>query len=276
MKNVRTEITPRTIIEAFLPTDGGVTLDLVYDTANAIGMADQPLRLALRRMAAAGEIDVTGRGRQGVLTATNTGLARLGRDRYAVQLALAQDRGMIRWDGCWRLFAPHVPESDRNLRDQLRRELIGFGAANISTSLFISPHNLVEFLAEEQRSVLVVATATNVEVRGTDDPIELAEMLWPAGPLLARYHDLASLLKHNFITAVLGMEAVLHAQLLLAQGLEDALRLDPLLPLELRSENWLPTEVRRSWLSTWNALSRRLPREILYRGWLPIDDPEWE
>lgn len=261
-------VTPRTIIEAFLPAEGRVQLDLIYDTANSVGVDDQPLRLCLRRMASAGQIEYTGRGRKGSIALTEAGRERLHRDRLALHLAFAQDDGLAPWDGSWRLWAVSAPEAKRSVRDSTRRILIEVGAVSISTGLFISPHDLADVLDSEQAERTVQITASDINIGGESDPHELAKTLWPPDPVVSVYERLERVLTDQRVADAMSVQEVLRAQLILAEALEQALRPDPLLPLELRSSQWQPTRFRREWRRTWDALTARLPEELLYRGWL--------
>jgi len=247
--------TPRTVIEAFLPFDGEVSLGLVYDTANTAGLDDQPLRLAIRRMIAAGEVVQSGRGRGGTLSLTPIGRERLQRDRLALRLAFAQDAGQAPWDGFWRLLAFNIQEDDRSVRDALRRQLIAAGAAPIAPGLYVSPHDLTGMLDTPAR--LIKATAGELDVRGVTDPRVLAEQLWPAQPILDAYAAVETVL------AAPDSDPLVQ-QLRLAEALELALRDDPLLPAELRSGPWEPARIRSAWSAAWNSLSD----DRLYRGWL--------
>ncbi len=262
-------ISPRTIVEAFLPVEGAVGLNLIYDTANAVGIGDQVLRLCLRRMASAGQIEQIGRGRKGSVTLTEVGRERLRRDRLALHLAFAQDDGVAPWDGSWRLLAVSTPEAERSVRDSIRRVLVEAGAVSISTGLFISPHDLADMLDAEQKGRVVRITASEISIGGESDPHKLAEILWPPEPIVAVYERLERALIDQQVADATGAEAALRAQLLLAEAIEQALRPDPLLPLELRSAHWQPTHFRREWRRLWDTLTRRLPEEVLYRGWFP-------
>ncbi|GAA4609042.1 phenylacetic acid degradation operon negative regulatory protein [Actinoplanes octamycinicus] len=259
--------TPRTVVEAFLPTDGAAPLDLLYDTANAAGLDDQPVRLTIRRMTATGEIVQTGRGRRGAIALTDAGRARLGRDRLALRLALGQDHGQTRWDGRWHLLAVSVPESDRTVRDALRRELTEAGAAPVSTGLYLSPHDLGPLLGAAHAGHLVRAAASTLDVRGVTEPTAIAELLWPAAPIIAGYTVVERAVARARTATDSGVPAVLAHQLRLADALERAMRPDPLVPPELRAD-WPPSLIRRAWRETWAALAARLPEELLYRGWL--------
>ncbi|MEU4427275.1 PaaX family transcriptional regulator [Actinoplanes sp. NPDC024001] len=253
---------PRTVLEAFLPLDGAVACGLVYDTANAVGLRDQPVRLTIRRLAAAGELVQEGRGRGGSLRLTAAGRARVDRDRLALRLAQAQDAGAAPWDGAWHLLAVSVEESARSVRDTLRRELVAAGAAAVSTGLYVSPHDLTALLDATDRRHLVLATTSHLDVRGITDPLELAEQLWPAAPVDRAYDVLADVLAQQ------PAHDPVVQQIRLADALERAVRDDPLLPLELRPSPWRPAELRRRWWAAWASLAGRLGDRALYRGWL--------
>ncbi|MCI2238323.1 hypothetical protein MO973_27635 [Paenibacillus sp. TRM 82003] len=253
---------PRTVIEAALPLRGEVGLDLVYGTANAVGLQDQPVRLAIRRMVAAGELVQDGRGRGGSLRLTAAGRERIDRDRLALRLARAQDVGAAPWDGAWRLLAVSAEESARSVRDALRRDLVAAGAAAVSTGLYASPHDLTPLLDATDRRHLVLATAGHLDVRGTTEPLALAERLWPAAPVDRAYDVLADVLDRP------PAQDPLVQQVRLADALERAVRGDPLLPPELRPDPWRPAQLRRRWYAAWASLADRLGERALHRDWL--------
>lgn len=258
-------ISPRTVIEAFLPLTGGAPLADLYDTANLAGLADQPVRLAIRRLVASGDAEQTGRGRSGTLHLTSTGRRRLARDRQSLALAFAQDAGDAPWDGRWRLIAVTTPERERAVRDMLRRGLQELGAVAISTGLYVSPHDLVTDLPAEVRPYTSTATADDLDVRGASDPRGIAEALWPSQPTITAYSTLDQALDRD--ASDTGAPAVVR-MLVLADALEVAMRDDPLLPLELRGAPWPPSTTRAAWAHRWEALSKESPSHV-YPGWWP-------
>lgn len=261
-------LSPRTVIEAFLPAKGQVRLDRIYNTANAAGIDDQPLRLAIRRMISAGEVVQTGRGRHGTLSLTEAGRERLDRDRLGLRLAFAQDQGRAPWDRRWHLLAVSVPESERAVRDAIRRRLVEAGAAPVSTGLYLSPHDLAPMYGAISHDNLVQATTTDLNVRGLADPLLISELLWPASPIVARYAIVERIATETESFAATDVDSVLVQQLRLADALERAMRNDPLIPLELRAGHWPPSRIRRTWYEAWATLATRLPHPLLYRGWL--------
>ena len=256
-------IAPRTIIEAFLPSSGAVELSIIYTAANALGIADQTLRLALRRMIDRGFITQHGRGRSGAITLTAVGRGQIEQDRLGLQLARLQDTGALRWDGRWRLIAISMPEQQRSTRDAIRRELLAAGAASLATALFASPHDLTQMLEDSVHPHLVTATATDLTVRGQTKAADIAEELWPAAPINAGYDMVAQALDQDDTT-----ETVQLRKIRLADALERAIRYDPLLPPELRQEPWRPTRLRLAWTKLWNSMQTDGERQP-YAGWLP-------
>lgn len=258
-------IAPRTVVEAFLPASGEVPLADIYDTANLAGIDDQPLRLAIRRLIAAGDVAQHGRGRAGTLTLTAAGRHRLQRDRHSLALAFAQDAGDSPWDGRWRLIAVSVPERDRAVRDMLRRELSELGAVAISTALYVSPHNLLGALSVDAHAYRSTATSDDLDVHGTTAPLAIAEALWPHTPIVNAYTVIDEALREE---AADNSTPGVVRQLQLADALERAMRDDPLLPLELRGDPWAPTEIRAAWAHRWGAL-QEANGSMLYQGWWP-------
>lgn len=258
------QIAPRTLVEAFLPFEGEASLADVYDAANLAGLDDQPVRLAIRRLIAAGDALQGGRGRAGVLRLSDAGRQRLHRDRQSLALAFAQDAGEVRWDGRWRLIAVSAPEADRRVRDGLRRELGELGAVAISTGLYVSPHDLREALPASATPFISTATAGDLVLRGISDPHLIAETLWPAAPIATAYRTIEDALRDDDERPARPSVVRL---LLLAEALERAMRPDPLIPLELRRRPWVPTTIRSAWGLRWDALSG--DAGPVYPGWWP-------
>ena len=258
-------ISPRTVIEAYLPFAGSAPLAGIYDTANLAGLADQPVRLAIRRMVASGEVEQTGRGRAGTLNLTNAGRQRLEHDRHGLALAFAQDAGDAPWDGRWRLIAVSTPEHERSARDLLRRGLHELGAVAISTGLYVSPHDLVAQLPEDARPYLSTATTDDLDVRGTSDPMLIAEALWPSLPIVNAYSTLSEAVRRDDLSTA---TPTIVRLLLLADALEKTIREDPLISPDLRTSPWSPSQTRAAWADRWDTLSRQVP-DPPYRDWMP-------
>ncbi|AFR31383.1 PaaX family transcriptional regulator [Arthrobacter sp. Rue61a] len=258
-------ISPRTVLEAFLTGSREASLEAVYDTANLAGIADQPIRLAIRRLISAGDVTQHGRGRAGTIALTSKGVERLERDRQGLVLAMAQDHGAAPWDGQWHLIAVTVPEHDRSTRDALRRELSGLGACAIATGLYVTPHHLLDVLPCASQGYLSSASTSDLNIRGTHDPRAIAEMLWPEAPIVDAYEVINKTLWEDAAdTSTPDLVRLLE----LADAMERAVRDDPLVPNELRRGAWAPTSIRAAWAQRWIALQEAADTPI-YSGWLP-------
>lgn len=264
------QIAPRTIIEAFLPFSGEVSMAAIYDAANLVGADAQPVRLAIRRLIASGDVVQRGRGRAGTLRLTSAGRQRLERDRLSLALAFAQDARDVRWDGRWHLIAVSVPERDRKVRDTLRRELSNLGAVGISTSLYLSPHDLADSLPVAARPYLTTASTGDISIQGISEPAAIAEALWPADPIVTAYTAISDVLGANILTTAIDPVV---GQLHLADALERAMRNDPLIPPELRDGPWKPTVLRAAWARQWKTL-RQGRTSLIYKGWWSPRMPE--
>ena len=254
-------ISPRTLIEGCFRADGVAPLDVVYDVGLVLGLAEQTVRLAIRRMQAAGELEQIGRGRAGRLERTSASEASARLDDRLLRFAFAQDGGDVAWDGRWRMYGFSVPESARSERDALRTALQQLGASILIPGLYVTPHDLGEelslLLGESDASRrLVVAESDRLSVGGATDVQMLAERLWPASGTLAAYEPLERELSASVIPSPEDQVMTLAAAIRLREAFGHALASDPLLPPELRATPWRPIETRRRFLSVWSALGQ--------------------
>ena len=256
-------VSARTVIDGCFSADGRAPLATVYDVGLAVGFPEQTVRLAIRRMQAAGELQQIGRGRAGTLERTPEGRAAAGREVRLLEFAFAQDAGAAPWDGAWRLHAFTVPESRRTERDALRSALTALGAAPLAPGLYLSPHELREELAHALSPAtiaerLLSATSRELEVPGCADDSAIAESLWPAAPTRAAYAPLDRVLASPGPRGDDPIELTARA-IMLADALDRALAEDPLLPLELRAADWPPARTRTAFLREWESIEQRHP-----------------
>ncbi|MEU8922535.1 transcriptional regulator [Kitasatospora sp. NPDC048545] len=273
---------PRTVVEACFDPRGTASLDYVYDVAAAAGLADQPVRLAVRRLEAAGVLRQEGRGRKGRLHLTDAGRLRTDADARFIALAHAQDAGLAPWDGLWRLYAFSVPEQRRAERDALRTALTRLGGVPLAPGTYVSPHDLLRELTDETSqstvdSYLITAEATRLAGPGFSDPATTAERLWPAADTLAAYGPLADALDHagrgapadGPTGAAHGSTGLVATALRLADAFGHALEQDPLLPPELRPSPWPPARLRHVFQERWTAIREQAPDLSLFRAFDP-------
>lgn len=263
-------VSARTIVEGCFNTTEVAELALVYDVAVALGVPEQRVRLAIRRMEASGDLEQIGRGRAGCLVRTAQGAARARLESRLVEFAFAQESGEYPWDERWRLYAFSIPESERAERDALRAALTQLGAEQLAPGLYVTPHDLhaeleLALTPEIVGRRLIAASVDRLHLPGCDTNEEIAEQLWPAEAVLAAYLPLEQLLvgragarRAEALTGVGRVEVAAQA-LLLQEALDQALRADPLLPRELRPKSWIPERLLREFLVVWNQLQDLAP-----------------
>ncbi|MFJ9842920.1 PaaX family transcriptional regulator C-terminal domain-containing protein [Kitasatospora sp. NPDC101155] len=262
---------PRTVVEACFDPQGTASLDYVYDVAAAAGLSDQPVRLAIRRLEAAGVLRQEGRGRKGRLLLTDAGRLRADTDVRFIALAYAQDAGLAPWDGLWRLYTFSVPEQRRAERDALRVALTRLGAVALAPGAYVSPHDLLEELVGETSEAtvgtyLITAEATRLIGPGFTDAVAVAERLWPAADTIEAYQPLADTLGED--SRADGSPAELVAAALgLADAFSQAMEHDPLLPPELRPTPWPPSQLRQRFREKWDEIRRHAPDLSLFRAY---------
>jgi phenylacetic acid degradation operon negative regulatory protein len=101
------------------------------------GHNDQAVRAAISRMSKQGWVKAEKRGNKSYYSLTERGVKRM--EEAAKRIYKIRPE---KWDGKWRILVYTIPEEKRNVRDELRKELVWSGFGTISNSCWISPNNL--------------------------------------------------------------------------------------------------------------------------------------
>lgn len=146
------------------------------------------------------------------------------------------------WKGRWTMVIYQVPESERAVREQLRKQLAWHGFGQLSSSTWLSPHELMP----EAREIAAANPLAKVETLwcGTDDleqDKDLAARCWDLDQLSIDYR--------NFIVTYAGLDnqltnapkdgriALIERMRIIGDYRRFLFR-DPYLPRELQPENW--------------------------------------
>jgi phenylacetic acid degradation operon negative regulatory protein len=252
-------IAPRAVVEQCLDALGGeVGLGDVFDVAGVLGVEEQPVRLALRRLVVAGAVVQSGRGRAALLTWTGAAGRRAALDAEYWRFAADLDRGVEQWDGVWSLLAFSVPESRRADRDALRAVLTRLGAAALTPGLYLSPYDLgpaltAELPGRDPALDLTVARASQVHHGGLPVEERIPE-LWPLDDLRAEYAVLDRAVDRWAEHAAEGEPVLrLAARIAVGAAVETAVGPDPLLPPTLLPADWPGAWVRARVRALWPA-----------------------
>lgn len=262
-------VSTRNLIESCFTENGTAQLRYVYDLAVQLGIPEQTVRLAIRRMERAGDLRQEGRGRAGRLILSDRGSLLMRTNASMVAFAYSQDAGLTQWDGNWRLYLFNVPETKRAARDTLRSALTHLGAAALAPGSYLTPHVLGEELAITVPEMLgdgllTTATLAELSVPGCEDNLAIAEKFWPAAPIEESYAELHRQLAEIDVNSMPDELEVAAVALQLSQWLEHALLQDPLIPNELRKNPWLPVSVRAYFFEVWNRLRTMAPTAPIF------------
>lgn len=129
------------------------------------GLSEQAVRAALSRMSRQGWLESSRSGNRSFYAPTALGKRRV--DEISKRIYVAPND---EWDGEWRMLSYTIPESTRDLRDRLRKDLTVLGLGPLSASLWISPRQVTD------------AVRDAVHALGLDDRIDIFVARY-AGPL---------------------------------------------------------------------------------------------
>ena len=234
-----------TLFGAFIvPRGGRVHVASLIDLVLPLGFSPNAIRLGLSRMARQGVFDVDRVGRRSYYSLNAKGLKWMEQGRVR-----AFEVKRRKWDGKWRLLVYNIPESMRDLRDNLRCKLQGLGYANMSASFWISPYDLHAELHRymEERSILDYVETFTAGYTGQRSNKELAARIWRIDDWTKKYRTF--LKKHEEFLGAYKRSAKSGSPMDLADCFARrfcmtaeyiALRLeDPMLPPELLPKNWV-------------------------------------
>lgn len=143
------------------------------------------------------------------------------------------------WDGVWRIISYEIPETKRDLRDHLRREMRGWGLGPWHRSFWLTPHPIIPNLRElvlgrEEEPYIQAFESTHV----FGDVNDLVEKVWGKANLEQNYRELFkgwhSVLS-NEDSNVEKMRTILYAFIKM-------IRDDPGLPKSLMGKDWIGFE----------------------------------
>jgi phenylacetic acid degradation operon negative regulatory protein len=211
------------------------------------GMSEQAVRAAISRMQKQGWLESKKVGNRSYYSLSARGQKRM--DEAAARIYKIEAEG---WDGKWCIASYNIPESQRNLRDQLRKELNFLGFGMLTTSTWISPNNLTERVKD---ITLSYGITEYVEVFmadhiGWSNPERLVEKCWNLDEINQAYQEFIDLYKPEYEALKKKIEQkeevadsdCFVAKTKLVHNYRKFLFIDPDLPEELLPDLWLGKE----------------------------------
>jgi len=177
---------------------GEISSGELLEVAQKLGRSSDAVRAAANRLARAGLLTKTGRGRGNVRYSVGP------RGQVIIELFIAKTlrwhmalEGQLAWDGNWLVVTFSIRERQRSKRDAFRNRLTEMGFGLLSSSVWISPFDQeaeVTTLVEELGLAGQVALlrCQRVWMPGVESIGELAYRVWGLEVLAARYCDFNS------------------------------------------------------------------------------------
>ena len=258
-----------TVLGEFVRPDGGpVWTSTIVSVLGGLGLEEKAARQALARTAAAGLIRAERVGRRARWRLEDTGRHLLSDGAERIYSFAGQ---ASTWDGRWLVITVVVPESQRDLRHQLRTRMTWAGFGNLGANLWASPNANREAEAKQLLDELGLRPRPRCDFAGQFGGIgsekSLVDQAWDLSEIAGHYR--------RFLTSFANRRpragtATLLAQIELVHEWRRFPFLDPELPAELLPPNWIGARAaavfrRRhtEWHHDAQASWRRLARDIV-------------
>ncbi|PUB13892.1 PaaX family transcriptional regulator [Paenisporosarcina sp. OV554] len=160
------------------------------------GHNEQSVRVAVSRMMKQGWIDSEKKGNKSYYFLTLRGETRMEEAAVRIFKLMPND-----WDGKWRMLMYTIPEEKRQIRDELRKELLWSGFGSFSNGCWISPNNLekeVNLLIEKYEIQSYVDFFVS-SYKGPQADNSLVEKSWPLQEIEGKYQEFITTYSKQFI-----------------------------------------------------------------------------
>lgn len=160
------------------------------------GHNEQNVRVAVSRMVKQGWLQSERQGNKSYYYLTEQGELRI--TEAGNRIFKLKPR---KWDGKWRIVSYTIPEEERHIRDELRKELQWSGFGTFSNGSWISPNRMVEEINQlikryNIEDYIELFLADNV---GPKDDHELVKKSWDLASIEAQYETFIDEYSKQFI-----------------------------------------------------------------------------
>ena len=165
---------------------GQVRLRALVALLDCFGVPEATARVAAARLRKEGWLAADKAGRETVYSLTSGAWRMLDEGRARIF-----DRANGPWDGQWHMVIYQVPETERALREQLRRRLAWLGFGQLSPSVWLSPHDRSQQISDEFAAAAGVRLDTfRSRSAGNGADRDIAARAWDLAGLDSDYRDL--------------------------------------------------------------------------------------
>jgi len=217
--------------------DGRVRLRALVALLDCFGIPAATARVAAARLRKEGWLAADREGRETVYSLTPGAWQMLDEGRGRIF-----QRANGPWDGQWHMVIYQVPETERALREQLRRRLAWLGFGPLSPSVWLSPHDRSQQVRDEFAASSTVQLDTfRSRSAGNEADRDIAARAWDLPALDRDYRDLLSRYAPRlaeYRAGSLDDRAALVERMRLIYDYRHFPFRDPDLPAELLPEGW--------------------------------------
>ncbi|WP_037914626.1 PaaX family transcriptional regulator [Actinacidiphila yeochonensis] len=216
---------------------GEVRLRGLVAVMACFGIPDTTVRVVVARMRKEGLLAARREGRETVYSLTDA-----GRELLEERGERIFGRAPAPWDGRWHLVTYSVPETERLLREHLRRKLARHGFGALSPALWVNPHDRTEpVLAAFADQPAVRLDVFRSDAAGPEADRSIAARAWDLAALDRAYASL--LAAHTPALAALrgggtAGRTALTERVTLIHDFRPIVFTDPDLPPELLPADW--------------------------------------
>ncbi len=206
------------------------------------GHNEQGVRVAVSRMVKQGWIQSEKQGNKSYYFLTDRGVQRM--DEAANRIYKMKPN---EWDGKWRILMYTIPEDKRQLRDDLRKELLWSGFGSFSSGCWISPNDLEKQINRliEKYDIDEYVDFFISEYKGPKENQSLIEKSWQLEEIENKYEEFIEKYSKQFIVhqSIISRGEMSDADCFvertnLVHEYRKFLFIDPGLPKELLPSKW--------------------------------------
>src|SRR5699024_10119328 len=152
----------------------------------AFGHNEQAVRAAISRMGKQGWVTSTKKGNKSFYSLTERGRARMEEASERIYKSSAPD-----WDGTWRILVYTIPEKQRHLRDELRKELMWSGFGPLTNSCWITPNPLEKEVHRliDKYDIHDYVSFFQATYAGMDEQIKMIDTCWNLAGINERFRE---------------------------------------------------------------------------------------
>lgn len=197
------------------------------------GLSEQAVRAALSRMSRQGWLESSRTGSRSFYSPTPLGKRRVEEISKRIYVA-----PQVAWDGKWRMLSYTIPESKRELRDRLRKDLTVLGLGPLSASLWISPRDVTGVVRDAVHA-LDLDERVDVFTAQYEGPLSDAELVrkcWDLDAIGRAYEEFVA--HYSGYTRALSDTQAFVTRIWLVHDFRKFAYIDPGLPAALLPADW--------------------------------------